>query len=363
MQAQNSHDPGIKCNAKRIHYYAKWIHFYMSGANQNKHPGSFAFRIMAIKELSYHDVASIAMDTQAGGVSNQQCHDLFGQYETAATNLPGLLVSDWKWSLTENIRVKSQGLTDEVFFSITEKGFIRSTVGGLADVEKQHLMNGGLLYWPEGCEHQLNRGTTVTGLTIKMPAGKLAELVMNEGRWGESIARKIENYEPFWVGGQQEQGPYIQEKIRQIRQAGNQGISRLLVESRVLDLLYYQLESIRQTMESPSPVKGISKDDIDKLYALKTYLDCHFLEELSLHQLVRISTLNEFKLKRGFKFLFGKTAFGFVQEKRMEYAADLLRNTDTTIPETAHIAGYQHTHHFSAAFKKHFGMTPKEWIR
>lgn len=360
---QNSHDPGTKTNVKRIPKYAKWIHFYVNGAILNNHPGSFAFRKMAIKELSYQDIASIAMEVREAGSHHQRSENLFGQYETTATNLSEMLVSDWKWSLTENIRVKSQGLADEVFFSITEEGFIRSTVGGLTDVEKQPTLNGGILYWPEGCEHQLNKGSKVTGITIKMPAGKLAELVMNEGKWGESIARKIENQEPFWLGGRQELGTCMQEKIRQIRQSGKQGISRLLVESRVSELLYLHLESIRQCMELPAPIAGIRKDDLDKLYDLKTYLESHFLEDLSLHQLVRWSTLNEFKLKKGFKILFSKTVFGFVQEKRMEYAGDLLRNTDKTIAETANLIGYQHTHHFSAAFKKHFGSTPKEWIR
>ena len=317
---------------------------------------------MAIKELLYQDIASIAMEARGAGSHYQRTKNLFGQYETTATNLSELLVSDWKWSLSENIRVKSSGLADEVFFSFTEEGFIRSTVGGLADVEKQQTMNGGILYWPEGCEHQLNKGSKVTGITIKMPAARLAELLMNESKWGESIARKIENHEPFWFGGRQQLGTCMQEKIRQIRQSGKQGISRLLAESRVSELLYMHLEAVRQSMELPAPVEGIRRDDLNKLYDLKTYLESHFLEDLSLHQLARISTLNEFKLKKGFKILFSKTVFGFVQEKRMEYAAELLRNTNSGIAETASIIGYQHAHHFSVAFKKHTGMTPKEWI-
>jgi AraC-like DNA-binding protein len=123
------------------------------------------------------------------------------------------------------------------------------------------------------------------------------------------------------------------------------------------------LESLKRAYSKPAPGNNLRQDEIGKLYALRNHLEQHFLDEMSLPQLARICTLNEFKLKKGFRQLFGTTVFGFIQQLRMEYSGKLLRDTRTSIAETASIAGYQHAHHFSSAFKKHFGVTPTDWIK
>ena len=65
-----------------------------------------------------------------------------------------------------------------------------------------------------------------------------------------------------------------------------------------------------------------------------------------------------FKLKKGFKELFGTTVFGFVHLKRMNFAKDLLLNSDKSSKEIAFEAGYSSPQHFNKAFKKEFKITP-----
>lgn len=68
--------------------------------------------------------------------------------------------------------------------------------------------------------------------------------------------------------------------------------------------------------------------------------------------------LNEFKLKKGFKLLFGKSVFGYIKGLRMEHATRLLKDNKYGVEEVAYLLGYEHGQHFSTAYKKHTGVSP-----
>lgn len=70
--------------------------------------------------------------------------------------------------------------------------------------------------------------------------------------------------------------------------------------------------------------------------------------------------LNDFKLKKGFKQLYGITIFEFLQEARMEKARRLLQETDMTVHAVAIGVGYKNISSFTVAFKKKFGILPSE---
>ena len=128
----------------------------------------------------------------------------------------------------------------------------------------------------------------------------------------------------------------------------------LLIQSKVLELLAMQIGQFR----GPERVDSISAADTDKLHQLKYFLDTHFLEEYSLAELSRICLLNEFKVKKGFKELFGTTVFGYLRQLRMDYAEQLLLDASRSVEEVSDLLGYEHAQHFSIAFKKYRGVNP-----
>jgi len=77
----------------------------------------------------------------------------------------------------------------------------------------------------------------------------------------------------------------------------------------------------------------------------------------TIEQLARETGLNQLKIKRGFKVLFGTTTYGLFQRERMERALALLQSNSVT--ETASTLGYSNISHFSAAFRKQFGVLPR----
>ena len=78
----------------------------------------------------------------------------------------------------------------------------------------------------------------------------------------------------------------------------------------------------------------------------------------SLQSLSRAFCLNEFKLKKGFKELFGDTVFGYIHSLRMQHARSLILDEKMNINKVAGKVGYKNANHFSTAFKKQFGIAP-----
>jgi AraC-like DNA-binding protein len=97
------------------------------------------------------------------------------------------------------------------------------------------------------------------------------------------------------------------------------------------------------------------------LYAIRSYLENHFDEEISIMGLSRNFAMNEFKIKGGFKKLFATPVITFLTERRLMHARELLSQGNSSVDSIAAAAGYQHRSNFSIAFKRKFGMTPIEY--
>lgn len=98
--------------------------------------------------------------------------------------------------------------------------------------------------------------------------------------------------------------------------------------------------------------------DHERLHFARAYLMQHMAMPPSLPDLARIAGINEFKLKRGFKELFGQPVFAYLAAARLEKARELLQSTRMTATEIAFELGYASLQHFSSAFKQRYGVTP-----
>tara|TARA_B100000949_G_scaffold139873_1_gene122933 strand:+ start:1313 stop:2341 length:1029 start_codon:yes stop_codon:yes gene_type:complete len=66
------------------------------------------------------------------------------------------------------------------------------------------------------------------------------------------------------------------------------------------------------------------------------------------------------KLQVGFKEIYGKTVNNFVQDKRLEIAHTLIKNTDYNFSEIAFMIGISSKSYFSKIFKDKYNLTPSE---
>jgi AraC-like DNA-binding protein len=68
-------------------------------------------------------------------------------------------------------------------------------------------------------------------------------------------------------------------------------------------------------------------------------------------------------LHRKMKELTGLPISDFIQNVRMEQAARLLTEQKQNISQVAYSVGFSYISTFSTVFKKHFGMSPTEYIK
>ncbi|WP_286682892.1 AraC family transcriptional regulator [Sulfurospirillum sp. MES] len=132
-------------------------------------------------------------------------------------------------------------------------------------------------------------------------------------------------------------------------------LQELYLESKLLELVY-------QTFHNSSfhVCTEFCQDDCKAMHKAKNILLGDLANPPSLKALARQCALNEFKLKQGFKKLFGTTVYGFVHTKRLEKAKELLEKQEISVQEAALHVGYQSLSHFSKAFKERYGKFPLE---
>lgn len=105
----------------------------------------------------------------------------------------------------------------------------------------------------------------------------------------------------------------------------------------------------------------LSYEDIRKLREARDLLinnldkDFPSIKEFAL----QIGT-NTFKLKYGFKELYGISVYRFLRIERLRKAKMLIQYGDRSFKSIAHMTGFKSVPHFSRTFKKQFGYTPTE---
>ncbi|WP_303319145.1 AraC family transcriptional regulator [Flavivirga abyssicola] len=106
---------------------------------------------------------------------------------------------------------------------------------------------------------------------------------------------------------------------------------------------------------------NLSFTDIRKIRKVHDHIINNLDKPLSpLIELAHTFGTNEYKLKYGFKQLYGQTVFRFLINERLRKASVLIQHTDTSIKEVAHVTGFISAPHFSKAFKEKYGYTPRD---
>lgn len=136
------------------------------------------------------------------------------------------------------------------------------------------------------------------------------------------------------------------------------GIRKTFLLSKCLEILVLQAESFIRT-ENPRHIYPKRKEDIEKLEFARKYIIEHVDLPPSLSELAKISGLNEYKLKRGFKELYNTTVFGYLTNFRLMAAKQKLASNMLSIAEISYDLGFSSPQHFSKSFKEKFGMSPK----
>ncbi|MBN3962353.1 AraC family transcriptional regulator [Nostoc sp. NMS8] len=156
--------------------------------------------------------------------------------------------------------------------------------------------------------------------------------------------------------------PTMQLLLKQILQCPyRETLRQMYLEAKVLELLVLQIAQWGENNQVLQRSQFFRADEIERLHHAKAILNQTLPHPPSLLDLASQIGLNDFKLKRGFREVFGTTVLGYVQSLRLEQAKQLLIETNSTIVEIASQVGYESISHFGYLFKRQFGITPREY--
>jgi len=296
-----------------------------------------------------------------------------GRFEWNAVNLelrPGLLVNrteiEASKPFTVEMEVEEPYPPDTLFLGFWVSGLMRCTLPGTKEPFEVSSGKNILVFnpWTSGAgEYPAGRRNVAVGVTLERKV------------WMDLLQT---DSTPFFghIPGAASEGRYLpvktspqtREVLQQMLDCPFEGvIRRLYLESKVLELVALRLaQPPAQPISNGRRTAGfaaLGEEDAERVRQAAGIFETDLAAPPSLLALARQVGLNDYKLKAGFRQVFGTTAFGYLHERRMEEARSLLEEGALNVGEVALAVGFSDHSSFSAAFKKRFGLKPSSLRR
>ncbi len=121
-------------------------------------------------------------------------------------------------------------------------------------------------------------------------------------------------------------------------------------------LLRLLITLARSRPSSSAFAKPIAPTDC-RIADLLRYIDAHLTEEISIDRLAEDFFISKFHMMRLFRRETGRSIHGYLQERRLLHARELMRQ-GVSATESCFLSGFGSYSSFTRAYAKHFGTTP-----
>ena len=119
----------------------------------------------------------------------------------------------------------------------------------------------------------------------------------------------------------------------------------------------------KQTVEKKIPKTDLQTPDERLMNRVMKTVEQHIFDhDLSVEVLASEVGISRVHLNRKLKELTNQTTTDFIKNIRLKRAAELLREKKHSIAEVADMVGFQNANNFSTAFRKLFGVSPREYM-
>ena len=136
------------------------------------------------------------------------------------------------------------------------------------------------------------------------------------------------------------------------------------LEGKMIELTALVLYGIAYNRTGQIKRKSLpNKNDIERIEILREQIQRKPAENYDAESVAENLGMSISKLNRNFRTLYGTSLHAYVQEKRLEYSAHLIKEHNFSVSEAAQKSGYNNMSHFSVAFAKKFGILPKDFSK
>ena len=273
----------------------------------------------------------------------------------------GILIDDY--TLQDDLIVETDGINSGEPVAEIEMSFMLSGHNRQEKVRNYYNFLTATWVDPGSCQFHWQADERVLKFDIHIEPELFKALVGEQCEALPPILRQFVQ-DPYpsqhWFRHTQSTTTAMQSALHQILHCPYQGLTRwLYLEGKVMELIALRLDQVIQHQPAALVAPGLHAKDIERIHYASAILLQRLDNPPSLLELARLVELNDYKLKQGFRQVFGTTVFGYLQTHRMELAKQLLAEPTFKIAGVAQAIGYANQSHFCQMFKQQFGMTPR----
>jgi AraC family transcriptional regulator, transcriptional activator of the genes for pyochelin and ferripyochelin receptors len=276
----------------------------------------------------------------------------------------GLLLRIWSFEPTQDLIVQVDPDWGEILsLSFFVMGDMHTHLHGVTEQVNEAAGNSYLMYCPGVPETEgwkANQKILRVKIEIE-PAKFFKDLSLEQF---DFLPKQLKSFAtqdpvaPFYF--QQKISAEIPSILQQILNCPYQGaMKQWCLEAKALELMTLQFNQIQEPVSNS--FTQLHLPEIDRIYQAREILLQNWLDPPSIIDLAKQVGIYHMKLKQEFKEVFGTTPFNYLREYRLEKARELLQDRQLTIVAIANAVGYANPGHFAAAFKRKYGMTPREY--
>lgn len=246
----------------------------------------------------------------------------------------------------------------ELHFSLAGGGLMENHING--HIHEFKALQHNLIYSPEfDGVGQYNTNETYQFFEIHFSRDYFLELVKDTGNVLAGFCENVKEHRFSDLSNTNLRMTFAMHQcIREIMNCNfSGGLKLMFLQAKCIELLSLQAQAFEQFAKKN--IKSVLKSpyEIDCIHAAREYLTKNIHTPPSLTELAKISGINEFKLKNGFKELFDTTVFGYLSDVKLIEAKEQLLS-GIAIKVISENMGYSSVQHFSTAFSKKFGIPP-----
>ena len=139
------------------------------------------------------------------------------------------------------------------------------------------------------------------------------------------------------------------------------GLGYLYLDGKLLELLSIYLGEVLELDILMGKNISMSRTERTAIMEAKRIIDSQLALAPSCEELARQVNISTSKLTKGFSSLFGTSVHAYVIDQRLEKAASLLLESNLNVSQVAILVGYSKASNFAAAFKRKYGVNPKNY--
>jgi len=154
-----------------------------------------------------------------------------------------------------------------------------------------------------------------------------------------------------------------------LNEAFERVINRILDEFKRMELAYtvrvkalsFEFQSYLVQYVDQNSEKGASNQQQQHVIRSRQYIQSHYQQNIKLTDIAADSYVSTYYLSHLFKEYTGFSPMNYLSALRIRKAQELLEDSHYSISEISQLVGYEDLQHFSNAFKKNTGYSPRAY--